>query len=62
MMAISFILIQCAYAADYIATYYYNHITSGELPTTQASLNLARHVADCPGLFPEVSSLFLFHI
>lgn len=55
MIPISFIFIQCAYAADYIATYYFNHITSGELPTTPASLNLARLVADCPGLFPEVS-------
>uniref|UniRef100_A0A165YIR9 Importin N-terminal domain-containing protein n=1 Tax=Daucus carota subsp. sativus TaxID=79200 RepID=A0A165YIR9_DAUCS len=53
------ILSECAYAADYIATYYFNHITSGELPTTPASLNLARLVADCPGLFPEMlKSLF----
>lgn len=57
MVAISFILIQCAYAADYLATFYFNHVTSGELPTTTSSLNLIRHVADCPGLFPEVSSL-----
>lgn len=53
------ILSECAYAADYLATFYFNHITSGELHTTPASLNLARHVADCPGLFPEMlKSLF----
>lgn len=49
-------LFQCASAADFLATFYFSHITAGELPTTPASLNLARHVADCPSIFPEVSS------
>ncbi|CAL5435333.1 unnamed protein product [Camellia sinensis] len=39
---------------DNLATYYFNHITVGESPTTPAALNLARHVADCPGVFPEI--------
>ncbi|KAL7197787.1 hypothetical protein ACSBR2_020331 [Camellia fascicularis] len=48
------IISQCASAVDNLATYYFNHITVGESPTTPAALNLARHVADCPGVFPEI--------
>lgn len=52
-------LCQCASAVDNLATYYFNNITVGDSPTTPAALKLARHVADCPGVFPEVSS-FVF--
>ncbi|KAF5937890.1 hypothetical protein HYC85_025396 [Camellia sinensis] len=48
------IISQCASAVDNLATYYFNHITVGESLTTPAALNLARHVADCPGVFPEI--------
>ncbi|GFY98117.1 ARM repeat superfamily protein [Actinidia rufa] len=48
------ILSQCASAVDNLATFYFNNITVGESPTTPAALNLARHVADCPGVFPEI--------
>ncbi|KAL7225616.1 hypothetical protein ACSBR1_020889 [Camellia fascicularis] len=48
------IISQCASAVDNLATYYFNHITVGESPTTPAALNLAQHVADCPGVFPEI--------
>ncbi|CAL5348608.1 unnamed protein product [Camellia sinensis] len=44
---------------DNLATYYFKHITVGESPTTPAALNLARHVAGRPGVFPEIlKSLF----
>ncbi|GMP77000.1 hypothetical protein CsSME_00033431 [Camellia sinensis var. sinensis] len=45
---------QRASAVDNLATYYFKHITVGESPTTPAALNLARHVAGCPGVFPEI--------
>ncbi|KAG5556062.1 hypothetical protein RHGRI_006622 [Rhododendron griersonianum] len=48
------ILSQCASAVDNLATYYFNNITVGDSPTTPAALKLARHVADCPGVFPEI--------
>jgi hypothetical protein len=54
---------QCASAVDNLAAFYFNNITMGEPPTSPAVINLARHIADCPNLFPEVSqttSLILF--
>lgn len=48
------ILSQCASAVDNLATFYFDHITVGESPTTPAALNLARHVADCPTVFTEI--------
>lgn len=45
---------QCASAVDSLAVFYFNHITSGEAPTSPASINLARHIAECPSLFPEI--------
>ncbi|KAK2988430.1 hypothetical protein RJ640_023977 [Escallonia rubra] len=52
------ILSQCASAVDYLASFYFHHITLGESPGSPASLNLARHVADSPSIFPEVCWLF----
>ncbi|KAF7116640.1 hypothetical protein RHSIM_RhsimUnG0020700 [Rhododendron simsii] len=48
------ILSQCASAVDNLATYYFNNITVGDSPATPAALKLTRHVADCPGVFPEI--------
>ncbi|XAR48327.1 hypothetical protein NMG60_11031103 [Bertholletia excelsa] len=48
------ILSQCASAIDNLATFYFNHIMVGESPATPAALNLARHVNDCPGVFPDI--------
>ncbi|KAK4771663.1 hypothetical protein SAY87_032195 [Trapa incisa] len=45
---------QCASAVDNLAAFYFNNITMGESPTSPAAINLARHVADCPNLFPEI--------
>ncbi|CAK7336403.1 unnamed protein product [Dovyalis caffra] len=45
---------QCASAVDNLAAYYFNNITMGETPTSPAAINLARHIADCPNLFPEL--------
>ncbi|PIA44208.1 hypothetical protein AQUCO_01700074v1 [Aquilegia coerulea] len=45
---------QCAAAVDSLAAYYFNHITMGESPTSPASINLTRHIAECPSLFPEI--------
>ncbi|XP_011034636.1 PREDICTED: exportin-7-like isoform X2 [Populus euphratica] len=45
---------QCASAVDNLAAYYFNNITMGEVPTSPAAINLARHIADCPNLFPEI--------
>ncbi|KAJ6428213.1 hypothetical protein OIU84_023602 [Salix udensis] len=45
---------QCASAVDNLAAYYFNNITIGEAPTSPAAINLARHIADCPNLFPEI--------
>ncbi|KAF3327052.1 exportin-7 isoform X1 [Carex littledalei] len=50
---------QCASAIDNLASFYFNNITAAEGPPSQAALNLARHVAECPNLFPEMlKSLF----
>lgn len=46
---------QCASAVDNLAAYYFNNITMGEAPTSPAAIKLARHIAECPSLFPEVS-------
>eukprot|EP00268_Persea_americana_P030579 TRINITY_DN2959_c0_g1_i5.p1 TRINITY_DN2959_c0_g1~~TRINITY_DN2959_c0_g1_i5.p1 ORF type:complete len:1000 (-),score=152.22 TRINITY_DN2959_c0_g1_i5:590-3589(-) len=45
---------QCASAVDNLAAFYFNNITSGEAPTSPAALNLARHIAERPTLFPEI--------
>ncbi|KAG6783265.1 hypothetical protein POTOM_012710 [Populus tomentosa] len=45
---------QCASAVDNLAAFYFNNITMGEPPTSPAVINLARHIADCPNLFPEI--------
>ncbi|RQO84373.1 hypothetical protein POPTR_001G036100v4 [Populus trichocarpa] len=45
---------QCASAVDNLAAYYFNNITMGEVPTSPTAINLARHIADCPNLFPEI--------
>ncbi|KAK4797341.1 hypothetical protein SAY86_029667 [Trapa natans] len=45
---------QCASAVDNLAAFYFNNITMGESPRSPAAINLARHVADCPNLFPEI--------
>ncbi|CAM8961063.1 unnamed protein product [Rhodiola kirilowii] len=45
---------QCASAVDNLAAYYFNNITIGEKPASTAVVNLARHIADCPRLFPEI--------
>lgn len=45
---------QCASAVDSLAAFYFDNITMGEAPTSPAAINLARHIADCPRLFPEI--------
>ncbi|KAM0944113.1 putative importin-beta domain, armadillo-like helical, exportin [Dioscorea sansibarensis] len=45
---------QCASAVDNLAAFYFNNITIGEVPPAPAALNLARHIAECPTLFPEL--------
>ncbi|KAM7472621.1 hypothetical protein LguiA_010804 [Lonicera macranthoides] len=45
---------QCASAIDNLAAFYFNNITMGEAPTSPAAINLARHIAECPNLFPEI--------
>ncbi|XP_050281550.1 uncharacterized protein LOC126722441 [Quercus robur] len=45
---------QCASAVDNLAAYYFNNITMGEAPNSPAAMNLARHIVDCPNLFPEI--------
>lgn len=45
---------QCASAVDNLAALYFNNITMGEAPNLPASVNLARHIAECPTLFPEI--------
>ncbi|XP_078427480.1 ARM repeat superfamily protein isoform X2 [Wolffia australiana] len=50
---------QCASAVDHLATYYFNHITTADSPPSSAAINLARHIAERPNLFPEIlTSLF----
>nr|XP_028954506.1 exportin-7-like [Malus domestica] len=45
---------QCASAVETLAAFYFNNITMGEAPTSPTAVNLARHISDCPNLFPEV--------
>ncbi|XP_031473767.1 uncharacterized protein LOC116246177 isoform X3 [Nymphaea colorata] len=45
---------QCASAVDSLAAFYFNNITVGEAPTSPVAVNLARHIAECPTLFPEL--------
>eukprot|EP00897_Mesotaenium_endlicherianum_P004381 jgi/Mesen1/3971/ME000210S03214 len=50
---------QCASAVDNLAAFYFTNVVAGEAPTSPAALNMARHMADCPTLFPEIlKSLF----
>ncbi|KAI0531412.1 hypothetical protein KFK09_000967 [Dendrobium nobile] len=49
-----FTFIQCASAVDNLAAFYFNNITIAESPPPQAALNLARHIVECPNLFPEI--------
>ncbi|GAB2238779.1 hypothetical protein Droror1_Dr00024692 [Drosera rotundifolia] len=45
---------QCASAVDELATYYFNNITMREAPPSQAAVNLAQRIAECPTLFLEI--------
>lgn len=45
---------QCASAVDNLAAFYFNNITMGEAPNLPASVNLVRHITECPNLFPEI--------
>ncbi|EHA8586344.1 putative exportin-7 [Cocos nucifera] len=45
---------QCASAVDNLAAFYFNNITAAEVPPSPAALTLARHIAECPNLFPEI--------
>ncbi|KAK4414267.1 Exportin-7 [Sesamum alatum] len=45
---------QCASAIDNLAAFYFNNITMGEAPTTAPAVNLARHIAECPAVLPEI--------
>eukprot|EP00249_Psilotum_nudum_P023856 c29008_g1_i2 orf=146-1945(-) len=45
---------QCASAVDSLAVFYFNNITAGEAPTSPSAINMGRHIADCPNLFPEI--------
>jgi hypothetical protein len=47
--------LQCASSVDNLAAFYFNNITMGEAPNLPAAVNLARHIAECPTLFPEVN-------
>ncbi|KAH9557462.1 hypothetical protein CY35_07G085500 [Sphagnum magellanicum] len=50
---------QCASAVDNLAAFYFNNITMEDNPTSVATINMARHFAECPNLFPEIlKSLF----
>ncbi|KAJ0099277.1 hypothetical protein Patl1_21059 [Pistacia atlantica] len=48
------IISQCASSIDNLATFYFIHIITGDSPTSPAALNLAKHISDCPGLFPNM--------
>ncbi|XP_021857908.1 uncharacterized protein [Spinacia oleracea] len=45
---------QCASAIENLAAFYFNNITMGEAPSSPAAISLARHIAECPTLFPEI--------
>jgi exportin-7 len=46
--------VQCASSVDNLAAFYFTNITVGESPSSPAAVNLARHIAASPSLFPEV--------
>ena len=50
---------QCASAVDNLAAFYFKNITMGEAPSSPAAINLSRHIADCPTLFPEVRNFLV---
>ncbi|XP_044512418.1 exportin-7-like isoform X3 [Mangifera indica] len=50
---------QCASSVDNLAAFYFNNITMGEAPTLPTAINLARHIAECPNLFSETSTLIV---
>jgi hypothetical protein len=52
---------QCASAIDSLAAFYFNNITAGDSPPSPAALNLARHIGECPNLFPQVCVSILIH-
>ncbi|PWA74654.1 ARM repeat superfamily protein [Artemisia annua] len=52
---------QAASAVDNLAAFYFNNITIAEAPTSPAAVNLARHIAECPTLFPEVRIFSAYH-
>ncbi|PKA58500.1 hypothetical protein AXF42_Ash008787 [Apostasia shenzhenica] len=46
---------QCASAIDNLAAFYFNNVSVGDsTPPSQAAVNLARHIAECPNLFAEI--------
>lgn len=45
---------QCASAIDNLAAFYFHNITMGEAPSSPAAVSLARHMGECPTLFPEI--------
>ncbi|CAH9102460.1 unnamed protein product [Cuscuta europaea] len=45
---------QCASAVDHLATFYFECITSGEIPSSPVTLKLAQHFSDCPNIFLEI--------
>ncbi|XP_074310718.1 uncharacterized protein LOC141646709 [Silene latifolia] len=54
---------QCASAIDNLGTFYFNNITMGEAPSLPAAVNLSRHIAECPKLFPEIlKTLFEYYL
>ncbi|CAK9142141.1 unnamed protein product [Ilex paraguariensis] len=48
---------QCASAVDNLAAFYFNNISMGEASTSPAAINLARHISECPNLFPEDTAM-----
>lgn len=51
---------QCASALDNLGAFYFHNVTAGEVPSSPASLNMAKHILDCPTVFPEVCIYFMF--
>ncbi|KAL6562813.1 hypothetical protein OROHE_005400 [Orobanche hederae] len=45
---------KCASAVESLAAFYFNNITMGDASTSPAAVNLARHIAECPALLPEI--------
>ncbi|KAJ0964861.1 hypothetical protein J5N97_025999 [Dioscorea zingiberensis] len=50
----SSIHVKCASTVDDLASFYFNNITVREIPPAPTALNLARHIAECPTLFPKI--------